>query len=131
MDLSQSEIAISHAAESEFETFDPDGQFQIRDLGVKEATGGAMEARILAAAKPCQGNLGQHRHDVEFQMFYVLKGSATFYFEGTGEVEVTPGSCVNMPAGVIHDMLDHSDDLQFIEIISPAQHGTEWIKAVE
>ena len=131
MDLNQCDTAVSHAAESKFENFDPEGQFQIRDLGVKEATGGAIEARILAAAKPCNGSLGQHRHDVDFQMFYVLKGSATFYFEGTGEVEVTPGSCVNMSAGVIHDMLDHSDDLEFIEIISPAQHGTEWMKAVE
>ena len=131
MDLSQSDIAISQPADAKFEDFDPHGQFQIRDLGVKNATGGIVEARILAAAKPCEGNLGQHRHAVEFQMFYVLKGSATFYFEGTGEVEVTPGSCVNMPAGVVHDMLDHSDDLEFIEIISPAQHDTEWMKAVE
>ena len=131
MDLSQSDIAISQAADAKFEDFDPDGQFQIRDLGVKNATGGALEARILAAAKPCQGNIGQHRHNVEFQMFYVLKGSGTFYFEGTGEVEVTPGSCVNMPAGVVHDLLHHSDDLEFIEIISPPQHDTEWINLVE
>lgn len=131
MNLQQSATAVSQAADAKFEKFDPEGEFQIRDLGVKEATGGAIEARILAAAKPCKGNLGQHRHDVDFQMFYVLKGSATFFFEGTGEVEVTPGSCVNMAAGVVHDMLDHSDDLEFIEIISPAQHGTEWMKPLE
>ena len=67
MDLSQSDMAISQAADTKFEKFDPDGQFQIRDLGVKQATGGVVEARILAAAKPCQGNLGQHRHDVSFR----------------------------------------------------------------
>ena len=131
MDLSQSDMAVSQAADAKFEDFDPNGEFQIRDLGVKKATGGVLEARILAAAKPCSGNLGQHRHDVEFQMIYVLKGSSTMYFEGTGEVKVTPGSCVNMPAGVVHDMLDHSDDFEFIEIISPAQHETEWMKKVE
>ncbi len=131
MDLSQSDMAVSQSADAKFEDFDPNGEFQIRDLGVKKATGGVLEARILAAAKPCSGNLGQHRHDVEFQMFYVTKGSATFYFEGTGEVKVTPGSCVNMPPGVVHDMLDHSDDFEFIEIISPAQHETEWMKKVE
>lgn len=131
MNLSQSDMAVSHAADSKFENFDPEGQFQIRDLGVKEATGGNIEARILAAARPCQGNIGQHRHDVDFQMFYVLKGSATFYFEGTGDVEVAPGSCVNMPKGVIHDLVKHSDEFEFIEIISPSQHGTEWVKHVE
>ena len=131
MDLNQSDFAVSHASDSKFQNFDPEGLFQIRDLGVKEATAGAIEARILAAGKPCSGNLGQHRHDVDFQMFYVLTGSATFFFEGTGEVEVTPGSCVNMPAGVVHDMLDHTDDFAFIEVISPSQHGTEWMNPVE
>ena len=131
MDLSQSEMSVSHAADATFGEFDPKGQFRIRDLGLIKATGGTLDARIIAANGPCPGKLGLHRHDVEFQMFYVTKGSATFYFEGTGEVKVTPGSCVNMPPGVVHDMLDHSDDFEFIEIISPAQHETEWMKKVE
>ena len=65
----------------------------------------------------------------------MLKGWAKFYFEGTGEVEVTTGSCVNMPGGIVHDLRDHSEDFEFIEIISPAQHETEfmteWMKPVE
>ena len=131
MDLSQSELSVSHAADAKFEDFDPEGRYRIRDLGLKKATGGVLEARILAAARPCSSGLGLHRHAVEFKMFYVLQGWAKFYFEGTGEVEVTAGSCVNMPAGIVHDLRDHSDDLEFIEIISPAQHDTEWMKAVE
>ncbi len=131
MDLSQSEFSVSHAADAKFEDFDPAGAFKIRDLGVKGATRGGLEARILAAAQPSQANLGRHRHDVELQMFYVLQGWAKFYFEGTGEVEVTAGSCVNMPPGIVHDLLEHSKDLEFIEIIAPAQHDTEWIKLVE
>ena len=131
MDLSQSEISVSHPDDAKFEDFDPEGVYQIRDLGLKGATAGVMEARVIAAAKPCPKNLGLHRHSVEFQMFYVLKGWAKFYFEGTGDVEVTAGSCVNMPAGIVHDLLDHSGDFEFIEIIAPAQHDTEWIKPVE
>ncbi len=131
MDLSQSEISVNHAADAKFEDFDPEGRYRIRDLGLKGATKGVLEARILAAAKPCSSSLGLHRHDVEFQMFYILQGWAKFYFEGTGEVDVKAGSCVNMPAGIIHDLLDHSEDLEFIEIISPAQHDTEWMKPVE
>jgi mannose-6-phosphate isomerase-like protein (cupin superfamily) len=64
-------------------------------------------------------------------MFYVLKGWAKFYFEGTGEVEVAQGSCVNMPGGIEHDLRDHSEDFEFLEIISPAQYDTEWMKPVE
>ena len=66
-------------------------------------------------AAPGPGSLGAHRHDVTFQMFYVLKGWGKFHFEGTGEVEVTEGTCVHMPPGIVHDMLDHSDDFEFIE----------------
>ncbi len=123
-------VSVSHAVDSKVEKFGPT-VFTIRDLGVREATGGAFEARILAATEACPGNLGTHRHAVTFQMIYILKGWAKFYFEGTGDVDVTAGSCVNMPAGIVHDLLDHSGDFEFIEIIAPAQHDTEWIKPVE
>ncbi len=131
MNLSQSELSVSHAADAKFEQFDPEGRYRIRDLGLKKATGGVLEARILAAARPCPSGLGLHRHAVEFQMFYVLQGWAKFYFEGTGEVEVTAGSCVNMPAGIVHDLLEHSEDMELMEIISPSQPNTEFIKLVE
>ena len=131
MDLTQSEMSVSHAADAKFGEFDPKGQFGIRDLGLIKATGGALDARIIAANGPCPGKLGLHRHDVEFQMFYVLKGWGKFYFEGTGEVMVTEGGCVNMPAGIVHDLLEHSDDMQIMEIIAPPQPNTEFIKLVE
>ena len=58
MDLSQSEFSVSHAADAKLENFDPDGIFKIRDLGVKGATDGNLEARILSAAQPCPATLG-------------------------------------------------------------------------
>lgn len=136
MSRAQSDLSISHAVDAKYQNFDPNGVYQIRDLGVRDATDGNFEARILAAALECPAPLGDHRHDVTFQMFYVLKGWAKFYFEGTGEVEVTPGCCVNMPGGIVHDLRDHSEDFEFLEIISPAQHETEfmikeWMKPVE
>ncbi len=131
MDLSQSEMSVSHAADATFGEFDPKGQFRIRDLGLIKATGGTLDARIIAANGPCPGKLGLHRHDVEFQMFYVLKGWGKFYFEGTGEVTLAEGACVNMPAGIAHDLLEHSEDMELMEIISPSQPNTEFIKLVE
>ena len=131
MDLSQSDISVSHADDAKYENFDPDGIFQIRDLGLTGATKGALEARVLAATQKSPKNLGRHRHAVTFQMFYVLQGKAKFYFEGTGEVDVTAGACVNMPAGIVHDLVEHTDDFVFLEIIAPHQHKTEWIRPVE
>ena len=126
-----SKLSVSHAADAEYESFGPRGVYRTRDLGVKAATGGAFEAGILGAAAPGPGSLGARRHDVTFQMFYVLKGWGKFHFEGTGEVEVTEGTCVHMPPGIVHDMLDHSGDFEFIEILSPAQFDTQWMKPVE
>ena len=65
---------VIDAADAKLENFDPDGIFKIRDLGVKGATDGNLEARILSAAQPCPRNLGRHRHDVELQVFYVAQG---------------------------------------------------------
>ena len=131
MNTRQSDLSVSHAVDAKFQDFDPQGVYRIRDLGIKGATDGLIEARVLAANQACPESLGRHRHAVDFQLFYVLKGWAKFYFEGTGDVEVTPGSCVNMPAGIVHDLLDHSDDFEFLEIIAPAQHDTEWMKPIE
>ena len=105
--------------------------FVYRDLGVREATAGKVLAHVIRANEPCAGPMGYHSHTLDFQMVYMLKGSSRMYFEDVGEVEVKAGSCVNMPAGIVHDLLDHSEDLEFIEIISPAQHDTEWMKLVE
>jgi quercetin dioxygenase-like cupin family protein len=124
----QTKLSVSHAADAKYESFGPGGIYRTRDLGVKAATGGAFEARVLGAAEPCKGSLGAHRHDVTFQMFYVLRGWGKFHFEGAGEVEVTVGSAVHMPPGIVHDMVDHSDDFEFIEILSPAQFDTQWMK---
>ena len=44
---------------------------------------------------------------------------------------LTVNSCVHMPPGIVHDMLDHSDDFEYIEILSPAQLDTQWMKPVE
>ncbi len=124
------QLSINTLEDAEYKPFGPRQVYRSRDLGVAEATGGTFEARILSAAEPCPGNLGLHRHLVEFQMIYILKGWAKFYLEGAGEVTVRAGTCVNIPPRIPHDMLDHSDDIEFIEIITPAQGGTVWMDPV-
>ena len=65
-----------------------DGQrayIEYRDLGLSEATGGKFHAHI-GRAKP--GFTGEkhtrpHRHHVDFQMIYVLKGWTKMIYEGT------------------------------------------------
>ena len=47
-----------------------------------------------------------------------------FEYEGQGEQILRAGSCVLQPPGIIHREVRHSDDMELIEIISPADFGT-------
>lgn len=56
---------------------------------------------------------------------FVLKGWITFRFRGVDEpVTVQAGGCLSQPAGVAHNVVGRSDDLELIEINLPATFGT-------
>lgn len=98
--------------------------FEYRDLGIKEATAGRVVAHVIRAIPGVQAMPQRHHHEVEFQMVYVLKGWIRFDYEGVGEVTLTAGSCVHQPPGVRHTELGHSDDLELVEIVLPAEFET-------
>ena len=54
----------------------------------------------------------------------VLKGTIKFVYEGHGERTFGPGDCVLQPAGIVHNELECTDDLEILEIYSPAVHPT-------
>ena len=47
-----------------------------------------------------------------------------FIYEGQGERTFHAGDCVVQPAGIVHNELDCSDDVEILEIYSPAVHDT-------
>ena len=102
---------------------------EYRDLGVEGATHGQFRAHVIRIKKEAAGNhelhtTGLHRHLCDFQMFYVLKGWIKFVYEGQGERLFHAGDCVVQPAGIVHNELDCSDDLEVLEVYSPAVHQT-------
>ncbi len=118
-------FSATHAQDSEFKGGGLRGFFEYRDLGITAATGGKIGAHVIRAVPGKHATGEPHRHSLEFQMVYVLKGWVRFWYEGHGEVLLMPGSCVHQPPGIIHRELDHSDDLELIEITLPAAFGTE------
>ena len=66
-----------------------------------------------------------HIHHLDFQMIYILKGWVIFEYEGQGEVTFRAGSAALQPPGIKHREISHSDDLELIEITSPAEFETE------
>jgi mannose-6-phosphate isomerase-like protein (cupin superfamily) len=102
---------------------------EYRDLGIEKATHGQFRAHVIRVKKESAGNhdlhtTGLHQHKCDFQMFYVLKGWIKFVYEGQGEQLFHEGDCVLQPAAIVHNELDCSDDLEVLEIYSPAVHET-------
>jgi len=101
--------------------------FEYRDLGIKQATQGAFKAHVIRY-KPGTGDTlratGAHVHDLDFQMIYVLKGWVKFIYEGHGEHTFHAGDCCLQPAGIVHDEIQCSDDVEVLEVTSPGEYAT-------
>lgn len=97
-----------------------------RDLGLKDATNGMVQAHVIRMVPPCNPEEVSklHYHDVEFQMVYVLRGWMESEFEGEGKVRMNAGSCWIQPPRIPHRVLDYSDDCEVLEIILPADFET-------
>lgn len=98
--------------------------FAYRDTGINHATGGAFTAHVIRAVPGKHAQPHWHQHTVGFQMVYILKGWVEFEYEDVGKVRLEAGSTVYQPSGVLHRELAHSDDLELLEIVSPAKFET-------
>ncbi|MEM7179159.1 MAG: cupin domain-containing protein [Pseudomonadota bacterium] len=121
-------FTICHADEGKFEGRGLRAFFEYRGLGIATATRGKYGAHVIRAV-PGRHSEGQwHTHDLDFQMVYVTSGWVVFEYEqADGEVTehiLRAGSCVLQPPGIRHREVRHSDDLELIEIISPADFDT-------
>ncbi len=97
-----------------------------RDLGIRDATGGMVQAHVIRFVPPFRAEevSKRHYHDVDFQMVYVLKGWIKSEFEGEGEKVMRAGSCWIQPPRIKHTVLGFSDDCEVLEIILPAEFET-------
>ena len=127
-------FSVSRASEAVYQT-GLRSFMEYRDLGVNNATHGQVRAHVIRIKKDGPGahdlhTTGLHRHLCDFQMFYVLKGWIKFVYEGQGERLFHEGDCVVQPAGIVHNELDCSDDVEILEIYSPAVHETVKVKTM-
>ena len=62
-------------------------------------------------------------------MFYVLNGWVEFEYEDIGLVRCEAGTSVYQPPRVRHREIRHSEDVQILEITSPAEFVTQVVEA--
>ncbi len=97
---------------------------QYRDL-VPDRFGGRVIASHISV--PGSGPVPDyvHHHDIKFQIIFCRRGAATLVYEDQGEpFRFEAGDCVVQPPGIRHRVLESFDDLEVVEIGSPAMHDT-------
>jgi quercetin dioxygenase-like cupin family protein len=117
-------FTVAHADDGKFEGKGLRAFFEYRQLGISEATGGKFGAHVIRAVPGRHSEAQWHTHDLDFQMVYVTQGWVAFEYEGQGEHILHAGSCVLQPPGIRHREVTHSDDMELIEITSPAEFET-------
>jgi quercetin dioxygenase-like cupin family protein len=122
-------FTVSHARDAHYErglrSF-----FEYRDLGIAKATKGQVVAHLIRAAPGPSFAGPAHLHRTAFQFVYVLKGWIDFDYEGHGTVRLEAGASVYQPPSIRHRELAHSDDLEMLEIVMPADFSTEEVASV-
>ncbi len=93
--------------------------FLYRDLGVADATHGKVVAHLVKANIPPEKGTGWHRHEADFQIVIMVKGWARFMY-GDQETLVEAGDVVHQRPGIVHYLFDYSPDMEYLEIVSPA-----------
>jgi mannose-6-phosphate isomerase-like protein (cupin superfamily) len=124
----QARTVVTHAADRSFEA-GLRAFFAYGDLGIAEATGGRFGAHVIRAIPGRHAEGKWHLHELEFQMVWVVKGWVRFEYEDIGEVTLTAGTSVLQPPRVRHREIAHSDDLELVEITSPATFETREVEA--
>ena len=104
----------------------PDGlrDFSLyKDLGVAGATAGRVIAHLVKANMAPEKGTGWHRHEADFQIVIMTKGWAKFMY-GEQETLVEAGDCVHQRPGIVHYLFDDSPDMEYLEIVGPADFGS-------
>ena len=98
--------------------------FLYKDLGIAEATHGKVIAHLVKANLAPEKGTGWHRHEADFQIVIMVKGWAKFMYEDKVTL-VEAGDCVHQRPGLTHFLFDYSPDMEYLEIVGPADFGTE------
>ncbi len=78
---------------------------------------------LVKANLPPVDGTGWHYHVADFQIVIMMKGWAKFMYEDKVTL-VEAGDCVHQRPGMTHYLFDYSPDMEYLEIVGPADFGT-------
>ena len=80
-------------------------------------------AQLVIAHNAPEKGTGWHRHEAEFHMVLMLRGWAKFMYEDQVTL-VSAGDCVHQRPGIRHFLFDYSPDMEYLEVVGPADFTT-------
>src|SRR5712672_2030509 len=90
--------------------------FVYRDTGINAATKGKVRVQLVRAAyksSEAKGGTGFHFHTADVHVVYMVRGWAKFDYDGVD----TLVEAVHQRPGIVHNLSDCSDDMEFLAII--------------
>ena len=88
-----------------------------------EKTQGPSDLYLQSNTWQPGGSTGWHKHLCEFQIVIMTKGWARFMYEDKSTL-VQAGDVVHQRPGIVHYLYDYSPDMEYMEIVSPADFKT-------
>ena len=98
--------------------------FTYRDLGVAEASAGAMRAQAMASSQGMSRPTGWHYHECDGQFVYILKGWVDLEFEDGRRLRIEEGDSLFIPGFLRHNEIRTSEEMEILEVSVPGQMGT-------
>ena len=98
--------------------------FKYRDLGVAEASAGAMRAQVMMSSQGMSRPTGWHYHECDGQFIFMLKGWVDLEFEDGRTLRIEKGDSLFIPGYLRHNEIRTSDSMEILEVSLPGQMGT-------
>jgi quercetin dioxygenase-like cupin family protein len=97
------------------------GSFEIRDLGLSAVSNGAITAQHIRGTGTPFGVGPWHFYELDYEFFYVIKGSLEMEDQDGQRHQFGPGSAGYHPGYYWHREISRSGDLEVVWITSPAE----------
>ena len=98
--------------------------FTYHDLGVTDASHGAMRAQITKATQGLGQPTGWHYHVCDQQFVYMVKGWVDLEFEDGRKIRLKAGESLMIPGGMRHNETATADELEILELSVPSKMDT-------
>ena len=103
--------------------------FKYRDLGVADASDGAMRAQVMMASQGMSRPTGWHYHECDGQLVYVLKGWVDLQFEDGRAIRIEEGDSLFIPGFLRHNEIRTSDDARDPGSLRAGQDGHHAVRS--